>query len=114
MAHSQPQYILTGDTKRTDAVGNVYIHKNDPKVINKGIHLTDARHAIGGTFPILSDTDYNQRKYDNTSYKYDAKTHHGTRPMHKTTFNLGYQTNQNSDLTKNFIVNYNLKNNLCN
>lgn len=100
-------YILTGDTKRTDALGNIYVHKNDPKVVNKGIFLTDVRHAQGGYLPILADNTYNQRKYENGEYCYNARTDHGTRPMHRTTFDLNYQPREKNFTTKHQIVLFN-------
>ncbi|CAF1059738.1 unnamed protein product [Brachionus calyciflorus] len=101
--NSHKNYVLTGETKRTDAVGNIYIHKNDPKVINKGIHITDVRQSQGGFLPMLADVDYYQRKSENSNKTYNAKTDHGARPMHKTTFNLGYQPEHNTFITKNRI-----------
>lgn len=106
---TEKHFILTGETKRTDAVGNIYVHKNDPKVINKGIRITNVRHAQGGFFPLLAESNYNERKFDNKSYNYEAKIHHGTRPMHQTTFELGYQKYQNDYMTHNNFVNYGKK-----
>lgn len=97
-------YVLTGETKRTDALGSIYIHKNDPKVVNKGVHLTNVQQAQGGYFPLLTDLSYNQRKNENGNYNYNAKTDHGTRPMHKTTFSLGNNYEQNNFITKHKTV----------
>ncbi|RNA40204.1 hypothetical protein BpHYR1_041446 [Brachionus plicatilis] len=96
-------FVMTGDTKRTDAVGNIYIHKNDPKVVNKGIFLTDVLHAQGGYLPILASNTYNQRKQENGEYLYNARVDHGTRPMHCTTFDLGHQSNERNFITKHKI-----------
>lgn len=63
----------------------------------------NVKHAQGGFLPMLTDDSYKERKFDNLSYNYEAKFDHGSRPMHKTTFNLT-QTNHNDNLTHNKIV----------
>ena len=30
--------------------GSIYLYKNDPKVVNKGVNISDVRHAQGGGF----------------------------------------------------------------
>ena len=92
---------MTGETKRTDTIGNIYIHQNDPKVVNKGVFLTNVRHAQGGYLPILANNSYNQRTFGKGEYSYNDKVDHGTRPMHRTTFDLSHQP-KNSE--KNFIT----------
>jgi hypothetical protein len=86
-----------------DKISSIYLYKNDPKVINKGIRITDVRGYQSGYFPQLSERDYHERKYTNTSYKYDTKLDHGTRPMHKSNFSIS-QSNPNDYSTNNKIV----------
>ena len=86
-----------------DKISTIYVYKNDPKVINKGIRITDVRGYKSGYFPQLSESDYNQRKYTNTSYKYDTKIDHGTRPMHRSNFSIS-QSTPNDYTTNNKIV----------
>lgn len=107
---SRTSYVMTGDTKRTDTIGNIYIHQNDPKVVNKGIYLTNVRHAQGGYLPILAPNNYNQRKYENGEYSYNDKVDHGTRPMHRTTFDLSHPSRNNeiSFITKHKLVIFNI------
>lgn len=84
-------------------IGGIYLYKNDPKEVHKGVHITNVRQAQGGFAPLLAADDYKERKFDNTKYAYDSKAHHGTRPMHKSTLSLthvrpeynNYQTHNN-------------------
>jgi hypothetical protein len=84
--------------------GSVYLYKNDPRVVNKGIHVTNVKQAQGGFAPLLAETDYNRRKFDNKSYAYNAKQDHGSRPMHKTTFSLSDQPDHRDFRTHNSYV----------
>ena len=72
--------------------GSIYLYKNDPHVVNKGVHVTNVSEAGGGFMPLLTDTPYSQRRFDNTRYNYNSRTDHGSRPMHRTTFSLNQQS----------------------
>jgi hypothetical protein len=85
------------------SIGTIYIYKNDPKLVNKGVNISNFRHAQGGYLPLLADSNYKERKHNNLSYSYDTKTDHGSRPMHRTTFKLSYSA-KNDYATKNKIV----------
>ena len=87
----------------------IYIYKNDPKVVRKGVNITDVRYPQGGYLPLLlTDTSYNERKFDNTAYKYDDRFHHGSRPMHRSTLTLSHPSssyNSSSyDTQNNFVI----------
>jgi hypothetical protein len=87
-----------------DTMENIYIYKNDPKVVNKGVYISNFRHFEGGYLPMLHDSNFNQRKMNN-NYSYDDRIHHGQRPMHKTTFSLSHDSNDSSD--KNIYITHN-------
>jgi len=70
----------------TNDYSQIYVHKNDPKLISQGINVTTLKHVEGGYMPFLNDNAYAQNKANRVEYKYNAKTSHGTRPMHQTTF----------------------------
>ena len=55
---------------------------------------------------MLADGNYSERKLDNISYSYDNKTHHGSRPLHKTTFSYKHDENETKFVAQNKIVNY--------
>lgn len=84
--------------------GTIYLYKNDPKVVNKGVNITNVRHAEGGFMPLLTDTPYSQRKFDNKNYNYNARIDHGSRPMHRTTFSLSHQPDYSDFSTHNSSV----------
>lgn len=88
----------------------IYIYKNDPKVVKKGVNITDVRYPQGGYLPLLTDTPYNERKFDNTSYKYDDRFHHGSRPMHRSTFTLSHVQSSN-DINRPISSSYDTQNN---
>ena len=81
----------------------IYIYKNDPKVVNKGVNVSNVNQAQGGYLPLLADSNYKDRKHNNLSYSYDAKKDHGSRPMHRTTFKMSY-SGQANFITKSRIV----------
>lgn len=87
--------------------GHIYIYKNDPKLVHKGVNITDVRQAQGGFLPLLAYTPYSQRRHDNTSYVYNARSDHGSRPMHQSTISLSHcEPNQskNQFITQNDLV----------
>lgn len=88
--------------------GDIYIYKNDPKQVHKGVNITDVRQAQGGFLPLLAYTPYSQRRHDNTSYAYNARSDHGSRPMHQSTISLTHcdPTNltRNQFITQNDLV----------
>ena len=88
-----------------DTMENIYIYKNDPKVVNKGVYISNFRHFEGGYLPMLHDSNFNQRKMNN-NYSYDDRIHHGQRPMHKTTFSLTHDDSSNKNNT--FITHNNI------
>ena len=94
----QSAALLTSrsNNNTNDTVSAIYLYKNDPKQINKGIRIADAIHPQGGYAPILAESLYNERKFTNTSYNYNNKIDHGSRPMHQSTFNF-INNNKNND-----------------
>ena len=88
----------------SDSIGTIYVYKNDPKVINKGVNISNFRGAQEGFLPLLSDNSYQERKLDNVSYCYDDRLNHGSRPMHQNSFAIGSSAVKNDYLTKNRIV----------
>jgi hypothetical protein len=80
-----------------DSISAIYLYKNDPKQINKGLRISDVIHPQGGYMPVLAEVSYDQRKFTNTSHRYDNKLDHGSRPQHKSTFNIiTHSTNTSS------------------
>lgn len=69
-------------------ISSIYSYKNDPKQINKGVRMTNAINPQGGHIPILSETSYDQRRQDQNKFNYDNKSDHGSRPQHKSSFNI--------------------------
>lgn len=87
--------------------GSIYLYKNDPKVVNKGVNVSNFRHSQGGFLPLLGDSNYLDRKHDNTSYNYDDKIHHGSRPLHQTTFSIKHNEYHDAGIgTQNKFVSY--------
>ena len=86
----QPHTALSSrsNTNTNDTISAIYIYKNDPKQINKGLRISDVIHPQGGYMPILAESAYNERKLANSAYNYSNKVDHGTRPMHQSTFNF--------------------------
>lgn len=82
--------------RRSEIEGRIYVHKNDPTVVHKGVNVTDVRLPQGGFLPQLTDTPYAERKHDNTSYAYNARIHHGSRPMHQSTLSLSHSNGPTS------------------
>lgn len=80
-------------------IGTIYIYKNDPKQTRRGVNVSNFRHYEGGYLPLLGDCNYRERKLDNLAYKYEAKSDHGSRPMHRSSFSLS-QSAKNEYVTK--------------
>lgn len=85
-------------------IGTLYVHPNDPKQTRKGVNITNFKHIEGGYLPLLTDTDYNERKYNKLGYNYNTKLDHGSRAMHRSTLNLTHGTTKNDYVTRNRIV----------
>jgi hypothetical protein len=90
-----------------DSMKKIYMYKNDPKVSKKGVFISNFQHVEGGYLPILNDSNYNERKFDNKRYSYDDRLHHGKRPMHQTTFSLTHQPDLKTGTTKTHFLTHN-------
>ena len=104
MSSNHKNYEHTVTTNKPHINGSIYLYKNDPKVVNKGVNVSNFRHSLGGFLPLLGDSNYLERKLDNTSYIYDDKIHHGSRPLHQTTFSLKQIEQEPSSITQNKFV----------
>ena len=91
----------------TSIAGDLYSYKNDPRKTKKGFYVTNIRTYQGGFIPLLDDQNYTDRKrrdLNSRLFDYDDKIHHGSRPLHQTTFDLNYQKPRNDFLTSNQLV----------
>ena len=86
-----------------DTVSAVYLYKNDPKQINKGVRIAHMIHPQGGYTPILAESDYETRKTATTAYTYNNKLDHGSRPQHKSTFNILADNSSQQNQSKNYF-----------
>ena len=96
---ADPSHISYNNTN--DTISAVYLYKNDPKQINKGVRISDVIHPQGGYTPVLAEIPYDQRKFTNTSHRYDNKLDHGSRPQHKSTFNIITHSTNTSSTSSN-------------
>ena len=89
-------------------IGTLYVYKNDPTAVRKGINVSNVIYPQGGYLPLLADNNYQDRKHDNVSYKYDSRVDHGSRRMHKSSFSLMHgehnATNRSDFVPKNKTV----------
>ena len=84
--------------------GHIYVHTNDPSVVRRGANVVDVPQAQGGFLPLLNSQQTRRNRHDNTSYEYNARVHHGTRPMHKSTLTLAHQPFENHFSTQSESV----------
>jgi hypothetical protein len=83
--------------KTLDEYSKIYVYKNDPKLIGKGINATLIQSYEGAYIPFISEKSYIDRK--SNVINYDNKTSHGTRPMHQTTFTQHKDPIEKNDYT---------------
>lgn len=98
----------TPAANKNGIMGALYVYRNDPTVVRKGVNVSNVIYPQGGYLPVLADSNYQDRKHDNLSYKYDNRVDHGSRRMHKSSFSLthGDQVPNKSDyVPKNKTVN---------
>jgi hypothetical protein len=87
---------MDSSARHTNENSSIYVHSNDPKVVNRGVNIESLRHYEGGILPFISDTPYEKRKINNTNVNYTNKTDHGSRPMHQTTFLVDQHPSHNT------------------
>ena len=84
----------------TKLMKNIYPYKNDPGTVNKGVFMKDILHAQGGYLPMLIESKSNKAE----QFEYNNKLHHGSRPMHQTTFEIKNTSDRSDLLTRTQIV----------
>ena len=84
----------------TKLMKNIYPYKNDPSTVNKGVFMKDVLHAQGGYLPMLIESKSNKAE----NFYYNNKLHHGSRPMHQTTFEIKNTSDRSDLLTQTKIV----------